>query len=124
MACATSRSRDDRRCRVVAQWRAPCLWRPLPASLAGGAGARPDHPITGHQVAVDDEEMLTARYENYILPGTALAAEVLPALFKEDEIASQSLGPTRRVAFDFTGDSIPFQFDEANCRTEIVGART
>src|ERR1700741_1505341 len=25
-------------------WRAPCLWRPLPASLAGGAGARPDHP--------------------------------------------------------------------------------
>src|SRR5467141_4807007 len=30
-------------------WRAPCLWRPLPASLAGGAGARPDHPINGHQ---------------------------------------------------------------------------
>src|SRR5882762_8109226 len=28
-------------------WRAPCLWRPLPASLAGGAGARPDHPISG-----------------------------------------------------------------------------
>src|SRR6267142_2460234 len=27
-------------------WRAPCLWRPLPASLAGGAGARPDHPIS------------------------------------------------------------------------------
>src|ERR1700676_3879719 len=26
-------------------WRAPCLWRPLPASLAGGAGARPDYPI-------------------------------------------------------------------------------
>jgi hypothetical protein len=27
-------------------WRAPCLWRPLPASLAGGAEARPDHPIS------------------------------------------------------------------------------
>jgi hypothetical protein len=25
--------------------------RPLPASLAAGAGARPDHPITGHQHA-------------------------------------------------------------------------
>ena len=25
--------------------RAPRLWRPLPASLAGGAGARPDHTI-------------------------------------------------------------------------------
>jgi hypothetical protein len=23
------------------------LWRPLPASLAGGAGARPDHPMRG-----------------------------------------------------------------------------
>jgi hypothetical protein len=22
---------------------------PLPASIAGGAGARPDHPISGHQ---------------------------------------------------------------------------
>src|SRR6516162_2141218 len=28
---------------------APRLWRPLPASLAGGAGARPDHPISGHE---------------------------------------------------------------------------
>src|SRR6516165_1597452 len=27
-------------------WCAPCLWRPLPASLAGRAGARPDHPIS------------------------------------------------------------------------------
>ena len=26
-------------------WRAPRRWRPLPASLAGGAQARPDHPI-------------------------------------------------------------------------------
>jgi hypothetical protein len=26
----------------------PRLWRPLPASLAGGAGARPDHPINRH----------------------------------------------------------------------------
>ena len=32
---------------VSETWRAPCLWRPLPASLAGGAGARPDHPING-----------------------------------------------------------------------------
>src|SRR6266481_2140044 len=30
-------------------WRAPRLWRPLPASLAGGAGARPDHRISGLQ---------------------------------------------------------------------------
>src|SRR5258708_24818933 len=29
--------------------RAPCLWRTLPASLAGGAGVRPDHPINGLQ---------------------------------------------------------------------------
>src|SRR5262249_49159707 len=28
-------------------WRTPRLWCPLPASLAGGAGARPDHPISG-----------------------------------------------------------------------------
>src|SRR5258705_7226090 len=34
---------------VSETWRAPCLWRPLPASLAGGAGARPDHPISGVQ---------------------------------------------------------------------------
>src|SRR3981189_3070201 len=33
---------------VSETWRAPCLWRPLPASLAGGAGARPDHPIRRH----------------------------------------------------------------------------
>jgi hypothetical protein len=33
-------------------WRAPCLWRPLPASIAGGAGARPDHSITGHVAAL------------------------------------------------------------------------
>ncbi len=32
---------------VSETWRAPCLWCPLPASLAGGAGARPDHPISG-----------------------------------------------------------------------------
>src|ERR1039458_10155475 len=32
---------------VSETWRAPCLWRPLPASLADGAGARPDHPISG-----------------------------------------------------------------------------
>src|SRR5215813_14509940 len=30
-------------------WRAPRVWRPLPASLAGGAGARPAHPISGHK---------------------------------------------------------------------------
>src|ERR1700675_942391 len=34
---------------VSETWRAPCLWCPLPASLAGGAGARPDHPISCHQ---------------------------------------------------------------------------
>ena len=28
-------------------WHAPYLWRPLPASIAGGAGTRPDHSITG-----------------------------------------------------------------------------
>jgi hypothetical protein len=27
-------------------WRAPCLWRPLPVSIAGGARARRDHPIS------------------------------------------------------------------------------
>ena len=32
---------------VSETWCAPCLWRPLPASLAGRAGARPDHPING-----------------------------------------------------------------------------
>src|SRR5450631_1865194 len=36
------------RYRVSETSRAPCLWRPLPASLADGAGARPDHPINGH----------------------------------------------------------------------------
>src|SRR5882762_5108532 len=47
----TSSCRDRCRSRrsqywVSETWRAPCLWRPLPASLAGGAGARPDHPIS------------------------------------------------------------------------------
>jgi hypothetical protein len=32
--------------------RAPRLWRPLPASIAEGAGARPDHPINGHSVGI------------------------------------------------------------------------
>jgi hypothetical protein len=35
--------------RASGTWRAPCLWYPFPASNAGGAGARPDHPITGHK---------------------------------------------------------------------------
>src|SRR6478672_4120284 len=26
------------------------LWRPLPASIADGAGARPDHPISGNRM--------------------------------------------------------------------------
>ncbi len=30
-------------------WRAPCRGRPLPALIAGGAGTRPDHPISGHR---------------------------------------------------------------------------
>jgi hypothetical protein len=30
-------------------WRAPCVWRPLPASIAVGARARPDPPISGHR---------------------------------------------------------------------------
>jgi SAM-dependent methyltransferase len=34
-------------CVVSGAWRAPCLRRPWPASIAGGAGARPDHPISG-----------------------------------------------------------------------------
>src|SRR5262245_11142969 len=33
--------------RLLSRERAPCLWRPWPASSAGGAGARPDHSITG-----------------------------------------------------------------------------
>src|SRR3984893_9784999 len=32
---------------VSETWRAPCLWCPLPASLAGRAGARPGHPTSG-----------------------------------------------------------------------------
>jgi hypothetical protein len=27
-------------------WRAPFRWRPWPASIAGGAGVRPDHPLS------------------------------------------------------------------------------
>src|SRR6266536_5938358 len=42
---------------VSETWRAPCLWRPLPASVAGGAGARPDHPITGSHLV---DEFLSA----------------------------------------------------------------
>src|SRR5262249_35811698 len=30
---------------------APRLWCPLPVSLAGGAGVRPDHPISGQERA-------------------------------------------------------------------------
>ncbi len=37
---------------VSETWRAPCLWCPLPASLAGGAGARPDHPISRQRVEI------------------------------------------------------------------------
>src|SRR6266702_5564720 len=40
---------------VSETWRAPCLWRPLPASVAGGAGARPDHPITGPYMRLKQE---------------------------------------------------------------------
>src|SRR5215510_10449955 len=38
-------------------WRTPRLWCPLPASLAGGAGARPDHPISGHRDAFADRNL-------------------------------------------------------------------
>ena len=31
----------------VVRWRAPCLWRPFPASTASGAGARPGRPTIG-----------------------------------------------------------------------------
>ena len=41
------RSRRLRSLSCRGTWPAPRLWRPLPASNAGGAGARPDHPITG-----------------------------------------------------------------------------
>src|SRR6266446_2612795 len=37
---------ESLRC-VSETWRAPCLERPLPASRAGRAGARPDHSISG-----------------------------------------------------------------------------
>ena len=51
--CGTSsyryRCRPRQSGRSAETWRAPRLWRPWPASLAGGAGARPDHPINGHQ---------------------------------------------------------------------------
>src|SRR5262249_5130475 len=30
-------------------WRAPFLWRLLPAYVLTGAGARPDHPINGER---------------------------------------------------------------------------
>src|SRR5882757_4107662 len=58
-----SSCRDRCRLRRSRYWepetsRAPGLWRPLPASLAGGAGARPDHPINGHgRVTRDRREM-------------------------------------------------------------------
>ena len=34
---------------MVIRRQLPCLWRLLPASIAGGAGARPDHSINRHQ---------------------------------------------------------------------------
>src|SRR5229473_2080343 len=34
---------------------------PCPASLAGGAGARPDHPISGHE-PVSSDELRSSRY--------------------------------------------------------------
>ena len=39
----------NRSAEIFETWRAPCLWCPLPASIAGGAGARPDHSISGHR---------------------------------------------------------------------------
>src|SRR4029077_16017718 len=49
-------------------WRAPRLWRPLPASLAGGAGARPDHPISGHSKHSLDLPTQTMQWKRGIIP--------------------------------------------------------
>src|SRR5579872_2957384 len=40
------RSRRLRSRWIAETWRAPCLRCPGPASVTGGAGARPDHPIS------------------------------------------------------------------------------
>jgi hypothetical protein len=38
------------------------FWRPLPSSLAGGAGARPDHPIS-RRAASAERRIMSARVE-------------------------------------------------------------
>src|SRR5882724_7054316 len=57
---------------VSETWRAPCLWRPLPASLAGGAGARPDHPINGHADDTREERRLGTGFVLHCVPDAAL----------------------------------------------------
>jgi putative tryptophan/tyrosine transport system substrate-binding protein len=47
---------------VSVPWRAPCLWRPLPASIAGRAGARPDHPISGHKSPLSEHSIIRLRW--------------------------------------------------------------
>jgi hypothetical protein len=48
-SCQYRRRSQRLRSRWIAErWRAPCLRCPGPASVTGGAGARPDHPISGH----------------------------------------------------------------------------
>jgi hypothetical protein len=39
-------------------WHVAHLWRPMPASLADGAGARPDHSISGHPGELVDRSYL------------------------------------------------------------------
>src|SRR5436305_1964557 len=55
------RCRSRRSLRGVSEtWRAPCLERPLPASRAGKAGARPDHPINGRSRIRLDVQIILA----------------------------------------------------------------
>src|SRR6266403_1248862 len=75
-------------------WRAPCLWRPLPASLAGGAGARPDHPISGLSSRYPIRVRKRACRSLFVLWRAGLARSISVCRMRNNPIIVQKYGGT------------------------------
>ena len=58
------------------------FWRPLPAWLAGGAGARPDHPINGRGSTNIPATTLAFNMVASIRGTIAIAAPALPTVMR------------------------------------------
>ena len=87
-------------------WRAPCLRCPKPASFAGGAGTRPDHPISSEPATL---VRAVTRGERPLSDDVAqaLAADSLdPARSKLEQLGEREIEILRQLAAGATKEQI------------------